>query len=255
MCRIAAYIGPPISLQALLLQPQHSLYRQSWEPKELRYAKLNADGYGVAWLGENGVPARYTSDLAIWNDHNLPHLARNLRSPVWLCNVRSATPGNAHHAINAQPYADRELLFTHNGYLGGFPGETRRKLLAALFAEAHDAIEGTTDSEHTFALLRSTAGETLTSQLAATLSRLAELTGETSSLLNLAVADAEQLLVARHAIAAECPSLYVTDSHPDFPGAWVAASERFDDHSAWQAVPPHSVLTLRPGHAMACAQL
>ena len=49
MCRLAAYLGPAIPLQQLLLQPSHSLYRQAREPKELIYAKLNADGYGFGW--------------------------------------------------------------------------------------------------------------------------------------------------------------------------------------------------------------
>ncbi|MBR9813333.1 class II glutamine amidotransferase [bacterium] len=255
MCRIAAYIGPPINLKTLLLDPAHSLYEQSWAPQELRYATLNADGYGVAWFGDDDTPARYTSDLAIWNDHNLPHLARSLRSPVWLCNVRSATPGNAHHAINAQPYADAGSLFTHNGYLGGFPGQTRRALLDALSDEAHDAIAGTTDSEYLYALIRSTAGETLSTQLAAALARLADMTGDTASLLNIAMADAEQLVVARHAISGDCPSLYVAHDHADFPGAWLVASERFDDDPAWQTVAPHSLLTLRPSQPAQHARL
>ena len=255
MCRIAAYIGPTISLQSLLLNPAHSLYKQSWEPQELRYAKLNADGYGMGWFDDASQAARYTSELAIWNDHNLPDLARNLRSKVWLCNVRSATPGNAHHAINAQPFAGATTLFTHNGYLGGFPGKTRRALLAALTEQAHDSIAGTTDSEYLYALINSTAGETLSSQLAAALARLNSLNDAATSLLNVVLADSEQLVVARHAINGDCPSLYTTSAHPDFPGGWVVASDRFDEHTSWQAVPPHSLLTLRPGQPMERAQL
>lgn len=251
MCRIAAYIGPPISLQHLLLDPAHSLYKQSWQPQELRYAKLNADGYGMAWVGDDARPARYTSDLAIWNDHNLPHLARNLHSRVWLCNVRSATPGNAHHPINAQPYTDGSTLFTHNGYLGGFPGATRRSLLDALTDQAHDAIAGTTDSEYLYGLINSTAGETPSTRLAAALARLSAITGDACSLLNVVLADADQLVVARHAIEGDCPSLYTSNAHPDFPGGWLVASERFDDDPSWNAVQPHSLLALRPGQAMA----
>ncbi|VAW77744.1 hypothetical protein MNBD_GAMMA13-583, partial [hydrothermal vent metagenome] len=49
MCRIAAYLGPPITLGMLLTEPPHSLLVQGWAPRELRYAKLNADGYGFGW--------------------------------------------------------------------------------------------------------------------------------------------------------------------------------------------------------------
>lgn len=250
MCRLAAYIGPPITLQRLLLEPAHSLYLQSWEPRELQYAKLNADGYGMAWLTDTGRPARYTSDLAIWNDHNLPHLARSLRSSVWLCNVRSATPGNAHHAINAQPFVDAKTLFTHNGYLAGFPGETRRWLHATMSSDALDAIEGTTDSEHLYALLRSTPGVSMAQRMHDALAQLASITGSATSLLNMIWADADRLVVARHAINGDCPSLYVSNAHPDFPDAWIVASERFDDDSSWETVAPHRLLNLRPRHAM-----
>ena len=49
MCRLAAYLGPEIPLRSFLLDFPHSLYQQSWDPKELTEARLNADGYGVAW--------------------------------------------------------------------------------------------------------------------------------------------------------------------------------------------------------------
>lgn len=244
MCRIAAYLGPPISLEQLLLQPAHSLYRQSWEPRELRYAKLNADGHGFAWLGLDGRPGTYTSDLAIWNDHNLPALARSLHSGAWLANVRSATAGNPLHAINAQPFADDALLFTHNGYLGDFHPAQRRALLGQLTDAAFSELRGTTDSEHLFALIRSQTGSDLGTR---TRQALQALDPGAESLLNVAITDGASLVVARHALQGECPSLYATDSHPDFAGGWLVASERFDDHPGWTAVPPHTLLILRPG--------
>jgi hypothetical protein len=44
-----AYLGPPVRLSALLLDPPHSLLRQSWEPRRQRYGRMNADGFGVGW--------------------------------------------------------------------------------------------------------------------------------------------------------------------------------------------------------------
>lgn len=246
MCRIAAYIGPPIALEQLLLRPQHSLYRQSWEPQELRYAKLNADGFGMAWLGADRRPCAYSSDLAIWNDHNLPVLARELRSTVWLANVRSATAGNPLHAINAQPFVDDSLLFTHNGYLGGFHPAQRRHILHKLSDAAFADLRGTTDSEHLFALIRSQAHDDPMDRL---LAAYAVLDRGAESLLNVVLGDGHGLIAARHAIGGECPSLYVADTHPDFPGGWVVASERFDTDDAWQPVPPHAALRLVPGQA------
>ena len=63
MCRLAAYLGPEIPLRSFLLDFPHSLYQQSWDPKELTEARLNADGYGVAWRQRDG---RMGADTIIW---------------------------------------------------------------------------------------------------------------------------------------------------------------------------------------------
>ncbi len=57
MCRIAAYLGEPIALGKFLIEPPHSLQVQGWAPRELKYARLNADGYGFAWYADDGQPA------------------------------------------------------------------------------------------------------------------------------------------------------------------------------------------------------
>ena len=52
MCRLAAYIGPTLRLEELLLKPEHSLVKQSWAPREMMEARLNADGYGFGWFDQ-----------------------------------------------------------------------------------------------------------------------------------------------------------------------------------------------------------
>ena len=47
MCRLAAYSGPPLPLAALTHTPTHSLVVQSYKPKQMREALLNADGVGA----------------------------------------------------------------------------------------------------------------------------------------------------------------------------------------------------------------
>lgn len=49
MCRLLAYLGKPILLEELILKPEHSLLVQSYQPKELEVALLNADGFGIGW--------------------------------------------------------------------------------------------------------------------------------------------------------------------------------------------------------------
>ena len=91
MCRIACYIGPEIALADLLLQPDHSLLQQSWNPQEMREGRLNADGYGFGWFDVSGKTARYTNPMPIWSDPNLESLSRSLHQTIWMANVRSAT--------------------------------------------------------------------------------------------------------------------------------------------------------------------
>ncbi|MFB3089839.1 MAG: class II glutamine amidotransferase, partial [Gammaproteobacteria bacterium] len=68
MCRLAAYIGPEISLGRFLMEPSHSLLRQSWEPKEMDEAVLNADGFGFGWVNQSNKAAIYTNTYPIWSD-------------------------------------------------------------------------------------------------------------------------------------------------------------------------------------------
>ncbi|MFC9694474.1 ergothioneine biosynthesis protein EgtC [Kribbella sp. NPDC056951] len=57
MCRHLAYLGPPVPLAALVLDPQHSLYEQSWAPHDMRGGgTVNADGFGLAWYPDPTQP-------------------------------------------------------------------------------------------------------------------------------------------------------------------------------------------------------
>ncbi len=80
MCRLAAYIGPVLRLEELLLKPDHSLVKQSWAPREMMEARLNADGYGFGWFDHTGRPLRYRQTMPIWTDPNLAELGRGLEA-------------------------------------------------------------------------------------------------------------------------------------------------------------------------------
>ena len=96
MCRHLAYLGRPKALRDLVTDPPHSLLRQSWEPRQQRHGRLNADGFGVGWYADGDpMPARYRRDSPMWTDRSLPDLARVIRSGAVLAAVRSATPGMA----------------------------------------------------------------------------------------------------------------------------------------------------------------
>jgi glutamine amidotransferase len=250
MCRLAAYLGPAISLQQFLIDPPHSLYRQSWEPRELKYAKLNADGFGFGWYGPDGEPATYTNSAPIWADANLPALARSLHNTLWIAEVRSATEGNPVHPLNTPPFCADRWLFTHNGFITDFHQQVRPRMLQRLAPAITADVRGNTDSEYLFACLRQVMLDDPGLQPVAAIRRLFEeiagMVGDQPALLNLAITDAGCIYAARHALNHESPSLYYTSNDPDFPNGQLVASERFSEDSAWCAVPEHHLLVLRP---------
>lgn len=251
MCRIAGYIGPPIRLDRFLLEPDHALYYQSWQARELQQATVNADGFGFAWFVD-GEPSRYVNSVPIWSDVNLRALGRSLESRVWLGNVRSATDGLLVHVLNTQPFVGDGLLFAHNGFIEAFARSMRRDLRAALEPDIEADIVGNTDSEHIFALLRHdlrASGKSLQDQALQTMAQLSESVRSSGvpALLNLIVTDGERLVVLRHAIDRDCPSLYACSSHPDYADAVLAASEPLDEAGAWWALEPHQMVVLTPG--------
>lgn len=248
MCRIAAYLGPQQPLSTFLTAPSHSLYEQSWAAREMDTATVNADGWGVGWLDADDKPAVYTNTHPIWADRNVDALGRSLHSRTWLGNVRSATPGLGTSAVNTQPYADAHWLCTHNGFITDFAHTLRRMVRATLTPELAADIEGNTDSEHLFALIRQQGGEPRAA-LAATLDWLCtHLHREgVTALLNVIISDGQTLVASRAAVGKNTPSLYWHTGHPAFDGGALIASEPFDDDPDWQPVPPQHIVSLQPG--------
>ena len=251
MCRILGYLGPPISLDRLLYQPEHSLVVQSYQPREMTAGLLNADGFGVGWYHatQPGPPFTYRNTLPIWNDLNLPGLSRYIETGCMVACVRSATPGLAVDLSNCQPFQQELLLAVHNGFVENFRKTLYRPLRDRLSDALYQAIQGTTDSENMFALLlqewqngsdgslEAALGRTLT-----TVFKLAEPYGITVS-ANLMVSDGQRLIACRTAQGTPAPSLYWLQDDPLYPGAVVIASEPLFAGN-WTEVPEHSILTV-----------
>lgn len=250
MCRLAAYLGEPVSLQAFLIDPPHSLYHQAWAPEELRYARLNADGFGFGWYGDEDSPLHYINPAPIWTDPNLPTLARGISSDLWLASVRSATAGNPVNHVNTQPFADDSLLFDHNGFIAGFHEQVKSIFYRELAAEFLAAIKGSTESEYLFALLRQVLDEDATSPLEDALQEMIRRTesmlGDQPALLNFMVTDGDRIYAVRHAVGDDCPSLYFTTDDEQFPDAQLVASERMTGSDFWHPVPEHQILIIDP---------
>jgi len=237
-------------LAKFLLEPAHSLQIQAWAPRELRYARLNADGYGFSWYPEDGRPAAYVHPGPIWNDPNLPHLARALVSDLWLASVRSATGGNPVNHANTQPFVDDEFLFDHNGLIDNFHSEVRHKLVADLDPRYLPSILGNTESEYLFAALRQLLNQNpdlpVENALGDLMAQIEGWAGDCRALLNMVISDGERLYAARHALGDECPTLYYTTDDDSFPNAQLIASEPLTESGVWQSVPEHQILVLDP---------
>lgn len=268
MCRFVLYLGPPIRLSALIIEPTHSLIHQSFKSEE-RAEPLNGDGFGVAWYGpETGaLPARFRSVTPAWSNANLKDIARAVESHCILAHVRAATRGHTAGEANCHPFRAGRWSLMHNGDLGGF-SRLRRRLLSGLSDEAFRMIEGQTDSEHIFAVfldqLRDVAGDPSILEIANAVRRTIEIVlglaseyadGEDSH-LNLAVTDGHRAVVTRFTTRArsEGESLYVNRGEryvceegvcrmlPSREGtAVLVCSEPLSEDAGWEAVPRNSI--------------
>lgn len=114
--RHLAYVGEPVTLQTLVLDPPHGLATQPWSPRTQLHGVLNADGFGVGWyaLGRQ-EPVRYRRAQPIWTDASFASLAPTVTSRCLLGAVRSDTTALAHDESIVAPYTQGRWLFSHNG--------------------------------------------------------------------------------------------------------------------------------------------
>ena len=249
MCRLLAYLGAPIQPNTLIYDPEHSLELQSYCPKETVTTSVNADGVGLGWYGlsKRTEPFVYKSVLPIWADRNLPHLGSYVDTQCFIAHIRSATPGQASNLSNCQPFSDKQLLFAHNGFIENFRDTLYLPIRRYLTDEVYRKVEGTTDSEHIFALIINELiinelivkeiidnGSALRQALVVCLETLEQLAAQENVTFsaNIVLSDGHRLVASRFARGVTAPSLYVRSqttrqqvstliaSEPLFPGEW-----------------------------------
>ncbi|MGW7434534.1 ergothioneine biosynthesis protein EgtC [Streptomyces sp. NPDC054849] len=236
MCRHLAYLGQSVALERLLIEPEYSLVRQSWEPRRQVSGTVNADGFGIGWYAEGDpVPARYRGAGPVWSDLTFADLARVVRSGAALAAVRDATRPGADGEAAAAPFAEGPWLFSHNGAVRDWP-DAVAPLAAALPPVELLQLAARTDSALIWALVlnRLRAGDDLGTALAEPVREVAS--AAPGSRLNLLLTDGAAI-----AATAWGDSLwYLAD-----PGArrTVVASEPYDDDPRWCEVPDRTLLT------------
>ncbi|MEV6416871.1 class II glutamine amidotransferase [Kribbella sp. NPDC051718] len=258
MCRHLAYLGPPVSLASLILDPPHSLYRQSWAPSDMRGGgSVNADGFGLGWypdaapgsaaatgspaspgrsVGPAGagaadgrVPVRYRRSVPIWADESLPGLAGSIRSGAVLAAVRNGTVGAPLTEIAVAPYTRDQWLFSHNGLISGWPGSVS-KLAEGLPVSELLTLEAPMDSALLWALVQDRLHLGAPEAVASVVRDVAAVAPE--SRLNLLLTDGEQIVATTWT-----HSLWVrraTDS--------VAVSSEPWTSEGWEEIPDRSLL-------------
>lgn len=230
MCRHLAYLGPPATLEKLLLAPSHSLLRQAWAPRRQRYGTVNADGFGVGWyLPDRAQPVRYRRAQPLWSDASFASLAPTIASGCLLAAVRSASPGCGPDESCAAPFTHQRWLLSHNGRLADWPAA--RKAFADRTYDIPEAA-APVDSALLFglAVIRWTAGVPLAAGLAAAVRDLQTAGG--GRLTALATDGAR--------IAGTCVGEPMFVLSRD--GGVVVASEPYDDDSGWIELPDQTVI-------------
>ena len=278
MCRFLTYAGAPILLADLLYRPVNSLIMQSHHARE-REEPLNGDGFGVGWYVPDIDPAPCVqrSVTPAWSNLNLQNLATRTRAAHLFAHVRAASPGMAVNDANVHPFAYDRFMWMHNGFIAGFH-QLKRPLRAKLKDEFYSMIQGTTDSEHAFALflncLRVPFGEVNVTEmrraLVETIAALNELSASAglaeASFCNFAVTDGQAMVISRYCSAAgikgaslhysrgtrfECLPDGLCDMHSvgrDEQAASVIVSSEMltDDADDWLDVPDNHTITVLP---------
>ena len=248
MCRWAAYLGQPVYIEEIVASPRHSLIEQSQAASECK-TSVNGDGFGLAWYGEREEPGLYRDILPAWSDCNLRHIARQVRSPLFLAHVRAST-GTPTSRQNCHPFVHGQWSFMHNGQIGGF-AQLRRALEGELSDEFYHARSGSTDSELLFLLalqagLEKNPGGALMQAVEMVLKAASRLGVQPLVRLTAALSNGRQLHAVRYSTDHICPTLYV--SQEAIGNGWCLVSEPLDSQDGkWTAVEPSSFLTIRDG--------
>lgn len=248
MCRWAAYAGPPIFMEDMILSPAHSLIDQSQHASEAKTA-INGDGFGLAWYGERNIPGLYRDVLPAWADTNLHSLAKQIRSGLFLAHVRAATGGGTNRD-NCHPFTYENWSFMHNGQIGNFD-LLRRSLEFRLSDSVYAMRQGSTDSELMF-LLAVEFGLTddpvlaFEKMLEFVISEAASRDLNTIIRFTACYSDGHALHAIRFSTDNRPPSLYYASCASDQSICLV--SEPFDHPDRnWTAVPANSCVKIADG--------
>ncbi len=216
MCRHLAWLGAPRTVASLVLDPEHALLRQSYQPRRQSHGLMNADGWGVGFLVPGQLaPVRWRSSRPLWSDASFASVAPVLSSGCVLAAVRSATPGMPTDESAAAPFTDGRWLLSHNGRVD-------RDVLPS-YAEAESVCDSAVLAAHVFA-----QGPDHLAKIVTEVARL-----DPSARLSLLLTDGTRILATTWGDSLS----YLVDTD-----GVVVASEPFDEDPRWVDVPDRHLL-------------
>ena len=167
MCRFTVYKGYQISIGEVINEPENSLIYQSRQAHyhpgvedvdHMRNILVNADGFGVAWYSTLVKSCCFRFVTPAWSNGNLKNIGEHIKSRLFFAHVRAATSGhdlNEKMIVsleNCHPFKFGVYTMMHNGAIAEF-SKIKLNLLNLISERSlHVGINGTTDSEHIFAL-------------------------------------------------------------------------------------------------------
>lgn len=237
MCRFLAYVGPPLPLSSLLVDPSHSLVEQAYQPRCQANGNVNVDGFGVGWydLAVRPEPALHRTRLPIWADPSFASFGPLVSSGCFIATVRGATYPSPTEESNTHPFAVERWLFTHNGVIDGFREGVAVQLRRHTSDRRQAGIFGSTESEVLFAMALTLIddGASIEDALGQTVRTAASISG---GRMNLAMTTGSAVVATRFGDTLFTRRLAL--------GGTVIASEPYDDDDDWNEVADHSVVTV-----------
>lgn len=220
MCRHLGWLGEPVSVASLVLDPPSGLRVQSYAPRRQKHGLLNADGWGVGFFDSGGQVRRWRSASPLWGDASFASVSPALHSGCVVAAVRSASIGMPIEPSASAPFTDGRWLLSHNGIVD-------RAVLPAT-----SAAESTVDSAVLAALIfdrgLDNLGDTVVEVGAA----------DPGARLNILAANGSRLLATTWG-----DTLSVLERADGV----VLASEPYDDHPDWSDVPDRHLIEVTAG--------
>ncbi|CAJ1495029.1 ergothioneine biosynthesis protein EgtC [[Mycobacterium] burgundiense] len=223
MCRHLGWLGAPVSVHSLVLEPPNGLLVQSYAPRRQKHGLMNADGWGVGFYSPDlpaGGPARWRSAAPLWGDASFASVAPALSSGCVVAAVRSATIGMPIESCASAPFSDGRWLLSHNGIVD-------RAVLPASSA-TESVVDSAVLAAHLFARGLDNLADTV-AQVGA---------DDPNARLNILAADGSRLLATTWG-----DTLSVLRR----PDGVVLASEPYDDHPDWTDVPDRHLVEVHDG--------